>query len=100
MSQSASGYVQSLIDLLFMAEKSGATAEDIARLERRVNLASKALMPSALICTLNNVRPQPRLGVDGRIPTPQQVHQWIKDVNNGYPRARLALSPEWRLAGD
>jgi hypothetical protein len=89
VSTSASGYVQSLLEQLFMAEESGASAEDIARLERRVNLASKALMPvassterlrdpqdaaSRLMRTLNNVNPRPKLGVDGRVPTPQQVH--------------------------
>ena len=47
MSASATGYVQSLLDQLFMAEELGASAEEIARLERRVNLASKALMPVA-----------------------------------------------------
>jgi hypothetical protein len=34
--------------------------------------------------TLNNVSPRPKLGADGRVPTPQQVHQWIKDVNSGF----------------
>ena len=89
MSTSATGYIQSLLDQLFIAEKSGASAEEIARLERRVDLASKALMPvassterlrdpldaaSRLMRTLNNVSPKPKLGADGRVPTPQQVH--------------------------
>jgi hypothetical protein len=89
MSTLALGYVQSLLKQLFMAEESGASVEDIARLKRRVNLASKALMPvassierlrdpqdaaSRLMRTLNNVNPRPKLGVNSRVPTPQQVH--------------------------
>ncbi|KAF1934588.1 hypothetical protein EJ02DRAFT_471778 [Clathrospora elynae] len=89
-------FLQKLMSDLFAAKDEGASKERLASLKSRIDLASNALGPRPagvvmegthintnagyLIQTLNNVQPKPRLGSNNKVPTPQQVEQWIKDI--------------------
>lgn len=93
-------FIQSLLMKVFEAQAAGATPDEVARLQANVTLASQTLLrpvgplsdrPRAahddagkLMGTLNKVQPKPKLGTDSRVPTPQQVAQWILDVETAF----------------
>ncbi|KAF2827149.1 hypothetical protein CC86DRAFT_406369 [Ophiobolus disseminans] len=99
--QSNQSYVQELLAKLFEAEVSGASAMEIAAMRNRIDYASTILgirpggtptdnhrpafdKAGKLIRVLNAVQPKPSLGSTSRVPTPQQVEQWIKDVETAF----------------
>ena len=105
-SQSGQSFVQSLLQQKFAAEDAGATPEALATMQRRIEEASRVLIPtghsserardpqadaSKLVRTLNSISTKPKLGVEGRAPTPQQVHQWIKDVSSGFQAVQIVV---------
>jgi hypothetical protein len=106
MAQSSEAYVQNLLEQLFDAEMANRPAHEITAMKQRIDYASKTLGLSnttlpmehtgssfneagKLIRVLNNIQPKPSLGSSGRAPTPQQVEQWVKDMDTAFNYAQI-----------
>ncbi|KAF1362292.1 hypothetical protein EJ07DRAFT_174650 [Lizonia empirigonia] len=105
-------FVQSLLMKVFEAEAAGASPAELARLREHVTLASQTLLRPAgvltdcpraahddagkLMGTLNKVQPKPKLGTDSRAPTPQQVAQWILDIETAFRSVKALADNETR----
>ena len=88
-------FIQERMEALWKAEDEGAPPEQLARLQARLTMATQHLWPAIghpsvprvahddagkLMGTLNKVQPKPRLGSETRSPTPQNVAQWVCDI--------------------
>jgi hypothetical protein len=111
LNQSGQGFIEALLQSKFAAEDRGASEEVLARWQRRIDDASRALMPTGqaaerardpqdaaakLMRTLNNISTQPKLGEASRVPTPQQVQQWIRDVDSGFQSVQVTVDSATR----
>ena len=98
--------VQRLLEALNEAELAGAPATELEIRQRQFDRAMQALTlthsgpPSGtsrpafdeagkIIRVLNNIQPKPKLGMENRAPTPQQVDQWIKDIDTAFQYAQV-----------
>ena len=98
--------VQRLLEALNEAELAGAPAIELEIRQRQFDRAMQALTlthggsPSGtsrpafdkvgkIIRVLNNIQPKPKLGMENRAPTPQQVDQWIKDTDTAFQYAQV-----------
>jgi hypothetical protein len=111
LNQSGQGFIEALLQSKFAAEDRGASEEVLARWQRRIDDASRALMPTGqaterardpqdaaakLMRTLNNISTKPKLGEASRVPTPQQVQQWIRDVDSGFQSVQATVDSSTR----
>jgi hypothetical protein len=111
LTQSGQGFIEALLQSKFAAEDRGASEEVLARWQRRIDDASRALMPigqaterardpqdaaAKLMRTLNNISTKPKLGEASRVPTPQQVQQWIRDVDSGFQSVQATVDSATR----
>ncbi|KAF7574004.1 hypothetical protein PtrM4_056270 [Pyrenophora tritici-repentis] len=100
-------WVAQLTSDLWAAEDRGEPEERLARLRERVATANLLLTARAttreptgrlssdtddaskLMRPLNAATPRPKLGDTGKLATPQQVEQWIKDVEGVFAMAAV-----------
>jgi hypothetical protein len=98
--------IAKLLEALNAAELSGAPASEIEIRQRQVDRAVEILQRTRggntsgearpafdeagrIMRVLNNVQPKPRLGGEHKPPTPQQVDQWVKDVDTAFQYAQV-----------
>ena len=98
--------VQRLLEALNEAELAGAPESELQIRQRQFDRAIQALrltqagtVPGTsrsafdeagkIMRVLNNVQPKPKLGMENRPPTPQQVDQWIKDIDTTFQYAQV-----------
>lgn len=98
--------VQQLLDALNEAELAQAPADELAIRQKQFDRAVQTLAltrtgpapgtnrpafdeAGKIIRVLNNVQPKPKLGVESKPPTPQQVDQWIKDIDTAFQYAQV-----------
>ena len=105
-SSSNDAYFQAKLNALFEAEARGDSEATIATLRRQVEYTSQLMgltrpgpptgeqrpafdEAGKLIRVLNGVQPKPKLGSDHKVPTPQQVEQWVKDIETAFAYAQV-----------
>jgi hypothetical protein len=98
--------VTQLLQALNEAELAGAPATEIVIRQRQFERAVETLQRTQggnasgstrpafdeagrIMRVLNNVQPKPKLGSDGKPPSPQQVDQWVKDVDTAFQYAQV-----------
>ena len=107
-------WVAQLTSDLWAAEDRGEPEERLAKLRERVATANQLLTARAIIGepagrlssdtddasklmrALNAATPRPKLGEQGKAATPQQVEQWIKDVEGVFAMAAVSEDSQTR----